>query len=152
MAAGEAAFTRLGWTAWTPPHGEFIALVDELNHTADAQAFADGFARLGAHTQRHFEHESRLMRACRFPAIGEHESAHARVLGELAFMQRQVSAGRLAPGARLCARPADWFHSHLLTMDAALAGCLKATRHGGPSNTRPQRKGRAGRRSHAVRL
>ena len=97
MAAGEAAFTRLGVDSMDATHGEFIALVDELNHTADAQAFADGFARLGAHTQRHFEHESRLMRACRFPAIGEHESAHARVLGELAFIQRQVSAGRLAP-------------------------------------------------------
>ena len=125
MAAGEAAFTRLGVDSMDATHGEFIALVDELNHTADAQAFADGFARLGAHTQRHFEHESRLMRACRFPAIGEHESAHARVLGELAFMQRQVSAGRLAPARDYVRGLPDWFHSHLLTMDAALAGCLK---------------------------
>lgn len=125
MAAGEAAFTRLGVDSMDATHGEFIALVDELNHTADAQAFADGFARLGAHTQRHFEHESRLMRACRFPAIGEHESAHARVLGELAFIQRQVSAGRLAPARDYVRGLPDWFHSHLLTMDAALAGCLK---------------------------
>ena len=125
MAAGEAAFTRLGVDSMDATHGEFIALVDELNHTADAQAFADGFAHLGAHTQRHFEHESRLMRACRFPAIGEHESAHARVLGELAFMQRQVSAGRLAPARDYVRGLPDWFHSHLLTMDAALAGCLK---------------------------
>ena len=82
------------------------------------------------------------MRACRFPAIGEHESAHARVLGELAFMQRQ---GRRppGPGARLCARPADWFHSHLLTMDAALAGWQKTTRHGGPATHAHRRKGHA---------
>jgi hemerythrin-like metal-binding protein len=113
MAAGEAAFTRLGVDSMDATHGEFIALVDELNHTADAQAFADGFARLGAHTQRHFEHESRLMRACRFPAIGEHESAHARVLGELAFIQRQVSAGRLAPARDYVRGLPDWFHSHL---------------------------------------
>ena len=45
MAAGEAAFTRLGVDSMDATHGEFIALVDELNHTADAQAFADGFAR-----------------------------------------------------------------------------------------------------------
>ena len=44
MAAGEAAFTRLGVDSMDATHGEFIALVDELNHTADAQAFADGFA------------------------------------------------------------------------------------------------------------
>ena len=135
MAAGEAAFTRLGVDSMDAPHGEFIALVDELNHTADAQAFADGFARLGAHTQRHFEHESRLMRACRFPAIGEHESAHARVLGELAFMQRQVSAGRLAPARDYVRGLPDWFHSHLLTMDAALAGCLKQQDMAAPQHT-----------------
>lgn len=135
MAAGEAAFTRLGVDSMDATHGEFIALVDELNHTADAQAFADGFARLGAHTQRHFEHESRLMRACRFPAIGEHESAHARVLGELAFMQRQVSAGRLAPARDYVRGLSDWFHSHLLTMDAALAGCLKQQDMAAPQHT-----------------
>lgn len=135
MAAGEAAFTRLGVDSMDATHGEFIALVDELNHTADAQAFADGFARLGAHTQRHFEHESRLMRACRFPAIGEHESAHARVLGELAFMQRQVSAGRLAPARDYVRGLPDWFHSHLLTMDAALAGCLKQQNMAAPQHT-----------------
>ena len=135
MAAGEAAFTRLGVDSMDATHGEFIALVDELNHTADAQAFADGFARLGAHTQRHFEHESRLMRACRFPAIGEHESAHARVLGELAFMQRQVSAGRLAPARDYVRGLPDWFHSHLLTMDAALAGCLKRQDMAAPQHT-----------------
>ena len=135
MAAGEAAFTRLGVDSMDATHGEFIALVDELNHTADAQAFADGFARLGAHTQRHFEHESRLMRACRFPAIGEHESAHASVLGELAFMQRQVSAGRLAPARDYVRGLPDWFHSHLLTMDAALAGCLKQQDMAAPQHT-----------------
>lgn len=135
MAAGEAAFTRLGVDSMDATHGEFIALVDELNHTADAQAFTDGFARLGAHTQRHFEHESRLMRACRFPAIGEHESAHARVLGELAFMQRQVSAGRLAPARDYVRGLPDWFHSHLLTMDAALAGCLKQQDMAAPQHT-----------------
>ncbi|WP_277060678.1 bacteriohemerythrin [Rivihabitans pingtungensis] len=135
MAAGEAAFTRLGVDSMDATHGEFIALVDELNHTADAQAFADGFARLGAHTQRHFEHESRLMRACRFPAIGEHESAHARVLGELAFIQRQVSAGRLAPARDYVRGLPDWFHSHLLTMDAALAGCLKQQDMAAPQHT-----------------
>ena len=135
MAAGEAAFTRLGVDSMDATHGEFIALVDELNHTADAQAFADGFARLGAHTQRHFEHESRLMRACRFPAIGEHESAHARVLGELAFMQRHVSAGRLAPARDYVRGLPDWFHSHLLTMDAALAGCLKQQDMAAPQHT-----------------
>ncbi len=135
MAAGEAAFTRLGVDSMDATHGEFIALVDELNHTADAQAFADGFARLGAHTQRHFEHESRLMRACRFPAIGEHESAHARVLGELAFMQRQVSAGRLAPARDYVRGLPDWLHSHLLTMDAALAGCLKQQDMAAPQHT-----------------
>ncbi len=119
-----ASFTLLGVESMDATHREFIELVSWLAE-ADKAEFAEGFARLVAHTQRHFEHESRLMRACRFSAIGEHENDHSRVLGELAFMQRQVDAGRIFPVRSYIRQLPDWFNTHLLTMDAALAASLK---------------------------
>ena len=114
----------LGVADMDATHREFVDLADALMVAGDAE-FPELFARLHEHTLRHFEHEGELMKACRFPATGEHNSEHLRVLGELAHFARGVKAGRLA-AARAYARalPA-WFATHLATMDAALAGCLK---------------------------
>lgn len=65
------------------------------------------------------------MKACRFPAIGEHNSEHLRVLGELAHFGRSVAAGRLTLARDYVRALPDWFATHLATMDAALAARLK---------------------------
>lgn len=65
------------------------------------------------------------MQACRFPAIGEHNSEHLRVLGELAHFARSVAAGRLGMARDYARNLPTWFATHLATMDSVLAGCLK---------------------------
>jgi hemerythrin len=65
------------------------------------------------------------MKACRFPAIGEHNSEHLRVLGELAHFARGVAAGRLGTAREYVRNLPIWFASHLATLDSALAACLK---------------------------
>ena len=114
----------LGVADMDATHREFVDLVDALL-VADDVALPQRFAELVEHTRQHFDHEAGLMKACRFPATGEHTSEHLRVLGELAFIGRGVNKGRLS-GARQYAQglPA-WFSTHLATMDAALAACLK---------------------------
>ncbi|RIX45616.1 MAG: hemerythrin [Rhodocyclales bacterium GT-UBC] len=115
---------RLGVAEMDATHQAFIDQVDALLGASD-QIFPDLFRQLGEHTRAHFEHEGKLMKACRFPAIGEHHSEHLRVLGELAHFGRAVEAGRLSSAkAYVQALPA-WFETHVATMDAALAGCLK---------------------------
>lgn len=123
----------LGVAAMDATHREFVAHLEALT-AADDASFPGLFATLREHTLRHFEHEKTLMKACRFPAIGEHESEHLRVLGELAHFASGLKRGRLQP-ARAYARglPA-WFATHLATMDAALAGCLKRVRSVTPPN------------------
>ncbi len=123
----------LGVADMDATHREFIAMADQLLAASDAE-FPALFATLREHTLHHFEHEKTLMKACRFPAIGEHESEHLRVLGELAHFTSGLKRGRLQP-ARAYARglPA-WFATHLATMDAALAGCLKRVRSVTPPN------------------
>jgi hemerythrin-like metal-binding protein len=105
-------------------HREFVELADALQ-TADDTEFPALFVRLHEHTRQHFEHEGKLMKACRFPAIGEHHSEHLRVLGELAHFARGVAAGRYGMARTYAKALPDWFATHLATMDAALAGCLK---------------------------
>lgn len=115
---------ELGVVEMDATHREFVELADALQSASDA-AFPVLFARLREHTIRHFEDEKRLMKSCRFPAIGEHESEHLRVLGELMHFGRGVAAGRLALARQYIAGLPQWFAAHLATMDSALAACLK---------------------------
>ena len=114
----------LGVAEMDATHQEFVALADALQAAGDDE-FPQLFARLHEHTRQHFEHEGKLMKACRFPAIGEHNSEHLRVLGELAHFARGVAAGRLGSARAYAKGLPDWFGSHLATMDSALAACLK---------------------------
>ena len=114
----------LGVADMDATHREFVALADQLLAAGDDE-FPALFATLREHTLRHFEHERTLMKACRFPAIGEHESEHMRVLGELAHFASGLKRGRLAMAREYARSLPQWFAMHLATMDAALAGCLK---------------------------
>ena len=114
----------LGVADMDATHRAFVEATDALLAASD-ETFPLLFAHLHEHTRLHFEHEGKQMKACRFPAIGEHNSEHLRVLGELAHFSRGVKAGRLgAARAYVMALP-DWFSTHLATMDSALAACLK---------------------------
>lgn len=114
----------LGVADMDATHREFAELSYALLVASD-EDFPALFARLHEHTRAHFEHEGKLMKQCRFPAIGEHNSEHLRVLGELAHFARGVAAGRLGMARNYVRALPDWFDTHLATMDAALAGCLK---------------------------
>lgn len=114
----------LGVADMDATHREFVELAYALIVASD-EDFPALFARLHEHTRAHFEHEGRLMKSCRFPAIGEHNSEHLRVLGELAHFARGVAAGRLGMARNYARNLPGWFDTHLATMDAALAGCLK---------------------------
>ena len=114
----------LGVAEMDATHREFVAMAEALLAASD-EAFPALFEALREHTRRHFEHEGKLMKACRFPAIGEHNGEHLRVLGELAQMARSVAAGRLGMAREYARNLPTWFATHLATMDAALAGCLK---------------------------
>ncbi|MBS4017629.1 bacteriohemerythrin [Azonexus hydrophilus] len=114
----------LGVADMDATHQEFVVLADALQ-TASDDEFPALFKQLAEHTRAHFEHEGKLMKTCRFPAIGEHNSEHLRVLGELAHFGRGVAAGRLKSARDYARGLPAWFATHLATMDAALAASLK---------------------------
>ena len=114
----------LGVAAMDATHREFVAHLEALA-AADDASFPGLFEALALHTREHFDGEAALMKQCRFPATGEHTSEHLRVLGEMAFMGRAAQAGRLKTARSYVEALPAWFATHLATMDAALAACLK---------------------------
>jgi hemerythrin-like metal-binding protein len=114
----------LGVADMDATHREFVAQLEALT-AADDASFPGLFELLAEHTRQHFDGEAVLMKQCRFPATGEHTSEHLRILGEMAFMGRAAKAGRLKTARSYVEALPAWFATHLATMDAALAACLK---------------------------
>ena len=114
----------LGVAEMDATHREFVDQAAALLAAPDGE-FPALFEQLREHTRLHFENEGKLMKACRFPAIGEHHSEHLRVLGELAHFSRAAARGRIGLARDYVKSLPGWFSTHLATMDAALAGCLK---------------------------
>jgi hemerythrin len=118
---------RLGVDEMDATHREFVALVAALGQ-ADDDRFPALFQTLVEHSRLHFAQEGRLMRLTRFPALGEHEGEHFRVLGELLQFNRAIRRGRLALArAYVKSGLPEWFDLHLSTMDAALAAHHRRT-------------------------
>jgi hemerythrin len=111
----------LGVDEMDATHREFVALVEALAQ-ADDEHFRFLFQKLVEHSRLHFAEEGRLMRLCKFPALGEHEGEHFRVLGELLQFNRAIQRGRLALArAYVKSGLPEWFELHLATMDSALS-------------------------------
>jgi hemerythrin len=67
-----------------------------------------------------------LMERSGFPAIGEHQGEHARVLGEMARLLERVAKGRTQMArVYVVEQVPGWFTLHARTMDSALAGHLR---------------------------
>jgi hemerythrin-like metal-binding protein len=121
----DAASHALGVAEMDDTHREFLSYVNALS-AASAADFPALFEQLRAHTRKHFERESQHMLACRFPALREHEAEHARVLADLTHLSTRVQQGQQAMARAYVNGLAEWFRTHLATMDSALAACLKA--------------------------
>ena len=112
----------LGVPEMDTTHQEFIAMVNRLHAMTNSAEFKQGFAELIAHTKAHFAREDVLMSESKFPALGEHQWEHNRVLGELNQFQIRVNKGFVAFGrAYIQDKLPEWFAVHANTMDRALA-------------------------------
>ncbi len=130
MAALIEAFEQrylLGISEMDETHREFVDLVNRLGVAPKAE-FIPLFAELFSHTQRHFDHENRLMQASGFPAVREHTDEHQRILGELNRFSQKVATGSIMMGkAYVTQQLPQWFDLHAKTMDSALAAHIKST-------------------------
>lgn len=106
-------------------HREFLALHAELLQSKGTE-FALRFTALLEHTREHFAFEERLMAASGFPATAEHKADHQRLLGELDRFSQRINVGSTVMAkAWLKEQVPDWFLTHVISMDSALAAHLK---------------------------
>lgn len=108
-------------------HREMVDLIN-LVAEADKATFAQKFAQLVEHTHQHFAHEAELMAKSGDPALKEHDHQHAKLLGELAGLQRRVERGQITfARAFVAERLPEWLQLHATSMDSMLAAHLKNT-------------------------
>lgn len=118
-------YINIGHEAIDQDHGEFVSLLDKLEHAGNAD-FPALFLMLYQHTEQHFERENRLMQQSAFPAESEHAGEHQRVLGEFKQFKTRVDKGLITFGrAFVKDRLPAWFQLHVATMDSALAAHIK---------------------------
>lgn len=126
MATQDQTFQVLGDAVMDQTHREFMQQLQVLQ-SAGSHEFPALFARLADHTQAHFAAEQQMMEASGYPALAEHRADHNRVLGEFAQFQVRLDKGRQAMvRAWVMEQLPSWFHLHLSTMDASLAGHLRS--------------------------
>ncbi|RKH09064.1 hypothetical protein D7V77_42800 [Corallococcus sp. CA041A] len=91
-----------------------------LEQAPDAE-FAAAFTRFVARVERDFREEEDLMEQIAFSGLNSHREQHARMLGGLHHVARQVMAGDMNAGREVVALMPGWFMLHIETMDGALA-------------------------------
>jgi hemerythrin len=110
-------------------------LMEELANLEDApdKVFAERFVRFVAHVERDFREEEELMEKTAYSGLPAHREQHARMLGGMHHVARQVMAGDLAAGRNVVGLMPGWFTLHIETMDGALAvSAMQPARSGQP--------------------
>ena len=115
---------ELGRSDMDDTHREMIDLMNAAAAAGKA-AFPAAFSALLDHTRDHFAAEEAMMAKSGDPAATEHAQQHAKLLGEMAQLQKRVDAGRVTfARAFIRDRLPDWLVTHAQHMDSLLASHL----------------------------
>jgi hemerythrin-like metal-binding protein len=107
-------------------HHEFVNLLAQVQVSSDS-LLPMSWQRLIDHTDTHFGHEDRWMRATHFASTNCHSMQHKVVLQVMREGVVQAAMGDLASVRYMASELALWFPNHAQTMDAALALHLRQT-------------------------
>jgi hemerythrin len=110
----------LGMPTVDAGHRELLDELGNLEQATDAD-FGASYARFVARVERDFREEEELMEQMAFSGLANHREQHARMLGGLHHVARQVMAGDIRSGREVVALMPGWFMLHIETMDGALA-------------------------------
>lgn len=121
----------LGYGPMDETHREFVELIMALVHCDETNA-VQCLEELEAHTQAHFEQERTWMATSAFPAADCHNDEHDAVLRSVGEVLAALREGRCdAQLTRdLGEKLAQWFASHAVYLDSALATWMSKKRWG----------------------
>ena len=115
-----SARMSLGVPAVDACHRELMEQLASLEDASD-RAFATCYVDFVARVEQDFREEEELMEQAAFSGLPAHREQHARMLGGLHHVARQVMNGDLAAGRDVVSLLPGWFLLHIETMDGALA-------------------------------
>lgn len=101
-------------------HREFVELLNRIADTPDAEltGVLDQFI---THTEAHFAQEQKWMEEIQFPPLHCHVREHEGVLEISREVRNRVAAGETHLAAVLAKAVAEWFVTHVESMDKVLA-------------------------------
>lgn len=117
-----------------------VGLINRFCRAHDADDRVHLLSELEAMTERHFEHEERVLeqlyvaapkdrrklRASLSTALIEHAGEHRRRLDEIRAMSRAIGSDAAAGGAVLCDELKAWFIAHAIGYEAQLKTVLQS--------------------------
>lgn len=110
----------LGMPAMDACHRDLLDQLAALENMPD-RGFPESFVRFVARVEHDFRDEEELMERTAFSGLLSHREQHARMLGGLHHVARQVMAGDIAAGREVVSLLPGWFMLHIETMDGAMA-------------------------------
>jgi len=106
-------------------HQNLFATAHELHAAMSAgqgKAHLAGILeRLVRYTSLHFEHEERLMRQHKYPALAKHLEEHAILTRSVLAFQRDFQSGRVTITVQILHFLRDWLEHHIQGSDFAYA-------------------------------
>jgi hemerythrin len=108
-----------------------VNAIDELVRSGKDPGLAGKTtAQLVDFTNVHFLSEELMMRLYSYPQHDAHKIEHARLIEQVADIQRQVASDEAAAALETIAALHDWLTKHIRTMDQAFAlWCAKNHHH-----------------------
>ena len=110
-------------------HRSLFLIAAELQKALMARTTPEKFRailrNLLAHTEEHFRHEERLMRAVHYPSYEWHKRQHDTVRREAKAMVRRIAAGDGDAPSLLLEFLAGWLQDHLSLTDRMLASYVR---------------------------
>ena len=110
----------VGMPAVDACHRELLDQIAAIEDVPD-RGFTDSFVRFVASVEHDFREEEELMERISFSGLLNHREQHARMLGGLHHVARQVMAGDISAGREVVSLLPGWFMLHIETLDVALA-------------------------------
>ena len=105
-------------------HEGWFIIISDFLESIDTAQFKEFEGVMLEYTQRHFQHEERLMREVDYPEIDDHIQRHQRLLAQLGELALHFEKGKLDRNAWRHYLT-DWLLNHIRYTDSKLADFIE---------------------------
>ncbi len=127
----------IGVTEMDHEHAHWIALIEKFRATASGHlsdrigidAARQALQHLADYTKTHFASEERLLKACKYPALAEHQQKHRELTAAVARLAEEISQRKTdTTPLKLNLLVTVWLLEHIMAEDRKYARHIIAYR------------------------